>query len=100
MLAPTTAQLTEAVTQKDRAGPKSRRPKPGTAKAATVRDEGDPAKGAHTALLKLDRHDRVRDGELSTRVVILHGAGPHHRAGGRSRTFGCYAAQWPRPAWR
>jgi hypothetical protein len=48
--------------QEHEAGPKSRRPKPGTAKAATVRDEGDPAKGAHAALLKLDRDDRERDG--------------------------------------
>jgi hypothetical protein len=52
----------EAGTQEDEAGPKSRRPKPGTAKAATVRDEGDPAKGANAALLKLDRDDRERDG--------------------------------------
>jgi hypothetical protein len=29
---------------------------------ATVRDEGDPAKNAHAALLKLDRDDRERDG--------------------------------------
>jgi hypothetical protein len=28
----------------------------------TLRDEGDPAKGAHAALLKLDRDDRERDG--------------------------------------
>jgi hypothetical protein len=61
MLAPTTAQLVEAGTQEDEAGPKSRRPKPGTTKAATVRDDRDPAKGAHAALLKLDRDDRERD---------------------------------------
>jgi hypothetical protein len=61
-LAPTTAQLTEAGTQEDEAGPKSRRPKPGTAKTATVRDDCDPGKGAHAALLKLDRDDRERDG--------------------------------------
>jgi hypothetical protein len=48
--------------QEHEAGPKSRRPKPGTAKAATVRDEGDPANGANAALLKLDRDDRERDG--------------------------------------
>ena len=70
-LLPTTASPTgagaaarpaEAGTQEDEAGPKSRRPKPGTAKAATVRDDRDPAKGAHAALLKLDRDDRERDG--------------------------------------
>jgi hypothetical protein len=34
----------------------------------------------------------------STRVVISHGAGPHHRACGRSVTSRCYADQRPRPA--
>ena len=48
--------------KEDEAGPESRRPRPGTAKAASVRDEGDPAKGANAALLKLDRDDRERDG--------------------------------------
>jgi hypothetical protein len=52
----------DAGTQEDEAGPKSRRPKRGTAKAATVRDDRNPAKGAHAALLKLDRDDRERDG--------------------------------------
>jgi hypothetical protein len=52
----------EAGTQEDEAGPKSRRPKPGTARAASVRDEGDPVKGANAAVLKLDRDDRERDG--------------------------------------
>ena len=55
MLPPVNAQAA-AVLQK------SRRPKPGTSRAATVRDEGDPAKGAHAPLLKLDRDDRERDG--------------------------------------
>ena len=62
MLAPTTARLARSGTQEDEAGPKSRGPKPGTTKAATVRDDRDPAKGAHAALLKLDRDDRERDG--------------------------------------
>jgi hypothetical protein len=62
MLAPTTAQLAEAGTQEDEAGSKSHRPKPGTARAATVRDDRDPAQGVHAALLKLDRNDRERDG--------------------------------------
>jgi hypothetical protein len=48
--------------EEDEAGPKSRRPKPGTAKATTVRDDRDPANGANAALLKLDRDDRERDG--------------------------------------
>jgi hypothetical protein len=52
----------EAGTHEDEAGPKGRRPKPGTAKAATVRGDRDPAKGGHAALLKLDRDDRQRDG--------------------------------------
>ena len=52
----------EAGTEEDEAGPKSRRSKPRTAKAATVRAEGDVGKGAHAALLKLDRDDRERDG--------------------------------------
>jgi hypothetical protein len=51
-----------AGTQEDEAGPRGRRPKPGTAKAATARDDRDPAKGAHAGLLKLDRDDRERDG--------------------------------------
>jgi hypothetical protein len=34
----------------------------GTAKAATVRDDRDPAKGAHAAVLKLNRDDRERNG--------------------------------------
>jgi hypothetical protein len=62
MLAPTTAQLAGSGTQEDEAGPKSRGPKPGTALATTVRDDRDPAKGAHTALLKRHRDDRKRDG--------------------------------------
>jgi hypothetical protein len=37
-------------------------PKPGTAKANTVRDEGDPLKRLNAAVLKLDRDDRERDG--------------------------------------
>ena len=61
MLAPTTAQLAEAGTQEDEAGPKSRGPKPGTSRAATVRDDRDPAKGANAAVLKLERDDRERD---------------------------------------
>ena len=70
-LLPTTASPTgagpaaspaEAGTQEDEEGPKSRRPKPWTTKAATVRDDRDPAKGAHAALLKLDRGARERDG--------------------------------------
>jgi hypothetical protein len=36
-------------------------PKPGTAKADTVKDEGDPLK-RHAAQLKLDRDDLERDG--------------------------------------
>jgi hypothetical protein len=65
-LLPTTASPTgagpaarpaEAGMQEHEAGPKSRRPKPGTAK-----DDCDPAKGANAALLKLDRDDRERDG--------------------------------------
>jgi hypothetical protein len=51
-----------AGTQEDVAGPEGRRPKPGTSRAGTVRDDCDPAKGAHAALLKLDRDDRERDG--------------------------------------
>jgi hypothetical protein len=47
--------------QEHEPGPKSRRPKPGTAKAATVRDDHDPEKGPHAALLKLDHDDRERD---------------------------------------
>jgi hypothetical protein len=67
-LLPTTASPTgagpaaKASTQEDEAEPKSRRPKPGTAKAASETDEGDRAMGAHAALLKLDRDDRERDG--------------------------------------
>ena len=57
MLAPTTAQLAGSGTQEDEVGPKSRRPKPGTATAATVRDDRDPAKGAQAAVRKLDRDD-------------------------------------------
>ena len=56
------AKSAEAGPQEDEPGRKCRRPKPGTARAATVRDERDPAKCAHTALLKLDRDDRERDG--------------------------------------
>jgi hypothetical protein len=52
----------EAGSQEDEAGPESRRPKPGTAKAANARDEGDLAKGANAALVRLDRDDRERDG--------------------------------------
>jgi hypothetical protein len=62
MLAPTTAQLAGSGAREDEAGLKSRRPKPGTAKPATVRDDRDPAKGEHAALLKLNRDDRERDG--------------------------------------
>ena len=61
MLAPTTAQLAGSGTQVNEAGPKSRRPKPGTLKAVTVRDDRDPAKGANAAVLKLERDDRERD---------------------------------------
>jgi hypothetical protein len=56
------ADLAEAGTQEHEAEPKSRRPKPDTAKTGTVKDEGDPLKRAHAALLKLDRDDRERDG--------------------------------------
>jgi hypothetical protein len=56
------ARHAEAGTQEDEAGPESRRPKPGTARAATVRDDRGSAKGANAALLKLDRDDRERDG--------------------------------------
>jgi hypothetical protein len=62
MLAPTTAQLAGTGMQENETGPKSGRPKPGTAKAATVKDDCDPAKGVHAALFKLDRDDRERDG--------------------------------------
>jgi hypothetical protein len=62
MLAPTASQLVGSGTQQNEAGPKSRRPKLSTANANTVRDHGDPAKGAHAAVLKLDRDDRERDG--------------------------------------
>jgi hypothetical protein len=62
MLAPTTAQLAGSGTHEDEPGPKSRRPKPGTAKAAAVKGDRDTRKGAHAALLKLDRDDRERDG--------------------------------------
>jgi hypothetical protein len=48
------AKPAEAGTQEHEAGPKSRRPK-----AATVRDDRDPLKGA--ALLKLGRDDRKRE---------------------------------------
>jgi hypothetical protein len=41
----------------------------------------------------------VRRG-TKTQVVIARGAGPHHRACGRSRTPPCDASQRPRPAWR
>jgi hypothetical protein len=70
-LLPTTASPTgagpaarpaEAGKQEDATRPKSRRPKPGTARAATVRDDRDPAKGARAALLELGRDDRERDG--------------------------------------
>jgi hypothetical protein len=56
------ARRTGAGTQEDEAGPECRRPKPRTSRAATVRDDRDPAKGAHAALLKLDRGDQERDG--------------------------------------
>jgi hypothetical protein len=52
----------EAGMEEDEAGPMSRRPKPGTSRAATVRDDRDPSKGANAALLKLDRGDRERGG--------------------------------------
>jgi hypothetical protein len=55
-------QLAGSGTQEDEAGPKSRRPKPTTAKADTVRDNCDPAKGAHAAVLKMDRDDQERNG--------------------------------------
>jgi hypothetical protein len=55
------ARPTEAGMQQDEAGPENRRPKSGPVKAANVRDDRDPAEGAHAALLKLDRHDRERD---------------------------------------
>jgi hypothetical protein len=81
-------------------GPKIRRPKPGTAKAAAVRDEGDPAKSARAALLKRHRDDRERTGSLSTRVVISHRAGPHRRFFDGAVTSRRYADQRPRLAWR
>ena len=56
------ARPAEAGMQEHEAEPKSRRPKPDTAKTGTVKDEGDPLKRAHAALLKLDRDDRERDG--------------------------------------
>jgi hypothetical protein len=52
------ARPAEAGMFEDAAGPKSRRRKPATAKADTVRDDRDPAKDAHAALLKLERDDR------------------------------------------
>jgi hypothetical protein len=55
------ARPAEAGMQEHAAGPKSHRPKLGTAKVATARDDCDPAKGAHAALFKLDRDDRERD---------------------------------------
>jgi hypothetical protein len=69
-LLPTTASPTvagpaarpaEAGTQEDEAGPKSRLPKSGTSRAATVRDDRDPGKRAHAALLKLDRSAQELD---------------------------------------
>jgi hypothetical protein len=57
-----TGRPAKAGTQEHEGGPKSRRSTPGTAKAGTVRHDRDPAKGAHTVLLKLDRDDRERDG--------------------------------------
>ena len=71
-LLPTTASPTgagpsarpaEAGAQENEAGRGGRRrPQPRAPKAAIVRDEGDPGKRAHAALLKLDRDDRERDG--------------------------------------
>ena len=51
-----------AGTQEDEAGPKSRRPKPGISRAATVRDEGDPGEGTLVALFQPNRGARGRDG--------------------------------------
>jgi hypothetical protein len=56
------ARPAEAGMQEHEAEPKSRRPKPDTAKTGTVKDDGDPLRRAHAALLKLDRDDRERDG--------------------------------------
>ena len=56
------ARPAEAGTPEDEAGPKSRRPKPGTSRAATVRDEGDPGEGTPVALFQPDRGARGRDG--------------------------------------
>ena len=52
----------EAGTQEDEAGPESRRPKPGTSRAATVTDDGDPGEGTPVALFQPNRGARGRDG--------------------------------------
>ena len=44
------------------AGPKSRRPKPGTSRAPAVSDEGDPGEGTPVALFQPNRGARGRDG--------------------------------------
>jgi hypothetical protein len=49
-------------TQEHEAGAKSRRPKPGTAKAATVRDDRDPGEGTPVPLFQPNRGARGRDG--------------------------------------
>jgi len=56
------ARPAEAGTQEDEAGPESRRPKPGTSRAATVKDEVDPGEGTPVALFQPKRGARGRDG--------------------------------------
>jgi hypothetical protein len=51
-----------AGTREDEAGPESRRPKPGTSRAATVRDDRDPGEGTPVALFRAGRVARGRDG--------------------------------------
>jgi hypothetical protein len=51
-----------AGTQEDEAGPEGRRPKPGTSRAATVRDEGDPGEGTPVAPFQPNCGARGRDG--------------------------------------
>jgi hypothetical protein len=51
-----------AGTQEDEVGPESRRPKPGTSRAAAVTDGGDPGEGTPVALFQPNRGARGRDG--------------------------------------
>ena len=51
-----------AGTQEDEAGPESRRPEPGTSRAAAVKDEVDPGEGTPVALFQPNRGARGRDG--------------------------------------